>query len=256
MDVKAPLEKEWGNAECVALLELWLAKAKEGGITHLALAACEQPNIIYADVCGSIVMQSAIHSAIDSLKQRIDDEIIKRLPPYDPSIPANQVCYNISSGILGYDFLPWLINAEMRRVRLGIEEPLKLAFFRHRDATTMPEYFFEMLHNVAGPMVSMVGGQTNKIFGGEYKFSVFYKDVTDAVLRGQKIPKFTPSLDATRAVENDLRGLKQPVTITLREASHSPWRNSDLTSWLAFAKYLEDQGEEVIFVRDTKFAYD
>jgi hypothetical protein len=54
---------------------------------------------------------------------------------------------------------------------------VKLAFFRHRDAQTMPLYHFEMLHNVAGPMVSMIGGETNKIFGGEYKFSVFYKDV-------------------------------------------------------------------------------
>jgi len=256
MDVKAPLEKEWGNAECVALLELWLAKAKEGGITHLALAACEQPNIIYADVCGSIVMQSAIHSAIDSLKQRIDDEITKRLPPYDPSIAANQVCYNVSSGILGYDFLPWLINAEMRRVRSGIEDPLKLAFFRHKDAQTMPAYHFEMLHNVAGPMVSMIGGETNKIFGGEYKFSVFYKDVVEAIHNGEKIPKFKPSQTAMELVQDDLRGLKAPVTITLREATHSPWRNSDLTSWLAFAKYLEDHGEEVIFLRDTKYAHD
>jgi hypothetical protein len=87
MDVKAPLEKEWGNAECVALLELWAGKGKRGRDNASRPRCCEQPNIIYADVCGSIVMQSAIHSAIDSLKQRIDDEIIKRLPPYDPSIP-------------------------------------------------------------------------------------------------------------------------------------------------------------------------
>jgi len=256
MDVKATKKEEWGNAECVALLELWLAKAKEGGITHLALAACEAPNIIYADVCGSIIMQSAIHSAIDGLKKRIDDEITSRLPPFDPNIPANQVCYNVSSGILGYDFLPWLINAEMRRVRMAIEEPLKIAFFRHANATTLPAYHYEMLQNVARPMVSMVGAEANKVFGGEYTFSVFYKDVVDAVLRGEKIPKFTPMLAATLAIEDDLRGLKQPVTITLREATHSPWRNSDLTTWMAFAKYLEDRGEEVIFIRDTRFAND
>ena len=42
-----------------------------------------------------------------------------------------------------------------------------------------------------------------------------------------------------------------PVVITLREAGYWPHRNSNLPEWLRFAEHLKEEGEKVIFVRDT-----
>jgi ADP-heptose:LPS heptosyltransferase len=45
--------------------------------------------------------------------------------------------------------------------------------------------------------------------------------------------------------------IRLPITITLRESLHWPHRNSNLPEWLKFADYLQKQGEQVLFVRDT-----
>ena len=45
------------------------------------------------------------------------------------------------------------------------------------------------------------------------------------------------------------------ITITLRETEYWPGRNSDLNVWREIATWLQDQGEEVIFIRDTNKAY-
>ena len=44
------------------------------------------------------------------------------------------------------------------------------------------------------------------------------------------------------------------ITITLREASHQEDRNSRLEEWIKVADWLEHQGYEVVFVRDTEKA--
>ena len=46
-------------------------------------------------------------------------------------------------------------------------------------------------------------------------------------------------------------GDRKPVTITLREAEHYTFRNSNIKAWLKFAGDLKDKGEDVIFIRDT-----
>jgi hypothetical protein len=46
------------------------------------------------------------------------------------------------------------------------------------------------------------------------------------------------------------------VTITLREAAHTPERNSNLPEWLAAARAIEAAGYRVVFIRDTMHADD
>jgi hypothetical protein len=48
--------------------------------------------------------------------------------------------------------------------------------------------------------------------------------------------------------------VKRPVTITLRECEHQTARNSNYPAWRDFGHWLEERGERVIMVRDTRFA--
>jgi hypothetical protein len=81
-----------------------------------------------------------------------------------------------------------------------------------------------------------------------------YRHVIKWYEEGHEIPKFGPCPEyATKEVLRNLNGRK-PVVLTLREAGHNAYRNNKLETWVEFAKWLQDQGEYVIFVRDTKKA--
>ena len=76
--------------------------------------------------------------------------------------------------------------------------------------------------------------------------------VPRGIVAGAKAGETVPKLKST------YKGHIEPgaVTITLREASHWPHRNSNRIAWLKFALLLRDRGERVIFVRDTEHAFE
>jgi len=48
----------------------------------------------------------------------------------DETLDASHVCYKRRhTGPLGFDFIYWLVDAEMTRVREGAPAPLKVAFW-------------------------------------------------------------------------------------------------------------------------------
>lgn len=243
---------ELGNKECVELLEKWLGEAKRGDINHVALGLVIAPNRVITESAGSISSQIEMFVALDELKARINQGIANRVAPVNPSLPANHVCFNIAMGIVSYDFVPWIIGAEMYRLREGIKDPLQVSFFRayNQDIKNSP-YHMQMLQHVVGPLVQAIGGTPSKVQGGKSDFSIVYKDVTEAARKGEAVPKLQPIESARNVVEGLTKDVPPFVTITLRETEHYPQRNSDLGEWIKFAKWLEAKGEEVIFVRDT-----
>src|SRR5262245_49029022 len=95
----------YGNAVVVELLEKWLNVAKEGKLNHVTITACQQPNLLATDYAGSIDMQYYVNEAIDVLRKDINEECDARLPPYDSSLSADYVCYNLAYGVISYDFV-------------------------------------------------------------------------------------------------------------------------------------------------------
>lgn len=243
-----------GNAEVVALLERWLEVAREGEACYVALAMIKSPNLMIVDFIGTIEMDLAIEYALDQVKVKIKEAKKKReLPARDPNLTADYVCYDLANYPVSYDFLPWLIDAEMTRVRHNAPAPLKVAFREGQSYTWgITEYRKVMLEGVVKPLLQLIGAvEDSGALLGRSKDRFTYREVTEAAQAGQSVPTLRASEGASITVEGWLAGKPAPVIITLREAGHWPHRNSNMAAWLRFAADLEKQGERVIFVRDT-----
>ncbi len=129
--------------------------------------------------------------------------------------------------------------------------PLKVAFWLGRDGKTgltgMPDRE-QMLNNVCRPAMKLIGAVEDPTAIDGFQSSFFsYKYLVDGYLDGTPVPKF--ATDAPSPIE-------EPgyVTITLRETTYWPHRNSRLQEWIRFAEWLKTKGERVVFVRDTRLA--
>lgn len=249
VDMAGPEMPENGNRECVECLEELLARARKGGMAHISFAYVEVPNDYF--ICGSYgttAYQEGIQQALEVLRREVDAACEAEVNPYDPNISADHVCYSLNRGIFNFDFLPWMITAEMRRIREGAPAPLKVAFYKHANAQ-MTERQTTLWTNILIPLATMIA-QPSEVLGGYGGFTMFYSEIVEASLRGEAVPQLKSHPDVMAAVAQQLQGLR-PITITLREAEHFPHRNSNMEAWIKFAHYLKKQGEQVIFVRDT-----
>lgn len=249
--LKAPIH---GNREVVRLLETWLAKAREGDINHVALTVCGFPNLLACDFAGAVEMELFARAAVEKLKEKLEQFALNRAPPpEDPSLTADYVCYNLAAFPISYDFITWLVNAEMTRIREKAPAPLKIAFSFGKDYDTGfdREYPRQMMSGVVYPSLKFYGVvEDPKAIGGRCKPLFVTNEIAEAARNGEEVPRFKPSESSLKTIENYLQG--QPVvTITLREAEHWPHRNSNIEAWTHFAHDLETKGHQVVFVRDT-----
>ena len=252
MDIKADYGRAAGNKECIQLLRQWLREAKKGKMSHVAMAIALEPNLMYTQSVGSIAFQPDICDALDALRHKIKNMIDDRWAPIDPNVTADHVTFSTSAHNVGFDFVPWIISAEMNRVRKNAPAPLKVAFYgKQQPGVSLPDIQIQMMRNVIGPLVQAIGGEVDKVVGGRGDFSITCNEIVAAAKAGETVPKFRAPPLAAAAMDALLDGIPQPVTITLREAKHYTNRNSNMEAWLKFAKDLVAKGEEVIFVRDT-----
>lgn len=252
MDIKASSGRAAGNAECIKLLKKWLAIAKRGQVSYVALAAGIAPDQVASESVGSIAFQADVCDQLDQLNMRLRQQMLARLAPYDPKVPPNYVTFSVSANNVNYDFLGWLIGAEMYRVRMGAPAPLCVGFYAvQEDAIKLPPIQLQMMKNVAGPLVEAIGGNITPVRFGRGDFCLTYRDVANFVRAGEKVPRLKAPAIYAGMVDAMLDGIPAPVTITLRESAHYLNRNSNLEAWCKLANDLMDEGEEVIFVRDT-----
>lgn len=240
------------------MLERWLARAKEGRLNYAAIAVCQYPDLVANDFTGSVDMELAMDFTLAKLRSNVQEAREKRLlPPRDPTLGADYVCYNLNQAPLSFDLLPWLIDAEMTRVRLGAPAPLKVGFAREAE-DEQTESRNLMLDRLARPMLKLLGAvEDERALLGRNKEVYVYGHVTHAVKHlGEKAPILQASDEAMYTVAHSLIGWSEPppVVITLREAQHWPHRNSNMKAWLKFADRLKADGERVIIVRDTQEA--
>jgi hypothetical protein len=248
-----------GHSEVLALLERYIVEVKNNpkiGYAALALVEDDQKTASGA-VCGDIFLEHRAELATRSLADHIRERGINRImPPRDPSAPANYVCYNVPSGSICYDFLVWLIDAEMQRIRENAPFPLRVHFWFGRNGTDglYLDDQKQMFECVVKPSLALIGAVEDKdAEQGRYHPHQHLKAITQAVRDwGQPPPKFR----APPLAHDAMKPFAGAVTITLREAKSWLHRNSNVEAWTKFARELQADGERVIFVRDTAKAHE
>jgi hypothetical protein len=244
----------YGNDAVVSTLEALLTEAKRGQASYLIAALLTHGVKPMAGTFGSPAIEDAAVRAGEELvaimKARVHNHM---LPPRDLSIGADHVCYNVASGStpLSYDFLIWLMDQEMTRLREKAPAPLKVHFWMGHDGRgsfDLPGRW-QMFEHVMRPALGLIGAVENRRdVGGRFKNLFTSKDIVAAARCGEKVPHF--HVPVTRPISGPA-----PVTITLRETNTYTYRNSNLAAWLALATELQKQGERVVIVRDTAKAH-
>src|SRR6516164_2858920 len=97
MDIRtAEREIATGNRECVQLLQQWLDAAKQGKMSHIAMAGFFEPDQLLTESVGAIIAQDTICGGLDTLRRKIEKMVSERIMPHDAETPANQVTLNVT----------------------------------------------------------------------------------------------------------------------------------------------------------------
>ena len=248
-----------GNPEVQQLLERWQTRAKQGKLSLVCIVGCESPVQMVADYAGIIGMEFAAYTGMDILKNRILMNLEnRRQPTVDPKTSKSLVCYNFAKAPSSFDFLSWLVDAEMTRVRANAPSPLRVGFYW--GAQTGPDDCLQthtrrqMFENVIKPSLKLIGAiEDPEAIEGHSSDCYSLAPSAAHIAEGEKPVQFQASMEARKKIADYLGG-KKPVVITLRETTYWPHRNSNIDEWTKFAEYLKQKGEEVIFLRDTRYA--
>jgi hypothetical protein len=250
-----------GNRAVVQMLEEVLAEARKGKMNHCAVIMSimgQDPGFgVAGEVCMGDVCKRGIVELIKSIDGRASNGI---MPPRDETLGDDYVCYNMVVSPVAFDFLFWLVDAQMRRIASGAPAPLKVAFWKGQDGIgRLNEPIMRQFYdNVMRPLLPMIGAVEvdHRKFMGRCKNLYVPRDIVNYCNEGQHVPKLKAPAGSKLEVAFWLhkRGIVNPVTITLREAQHWDHRNSNLDAWLYFARDLQRKGEQVVFVRDTRRA--
>lgn len=243
------VDAEFGNIEVVKGLEWWLEEAKKGKVHYIALSSVQSGHKVAYDYFGSNGVENLAQRALKTVDQELDAVIEqRRLGKRDLDLSASCVEWPCDSTPLCWDFLIWLIAAEMTRVRLGGPPPLRVAFTR---LESMHEKKLSFFNNVFRPLLPLIGAvEDDGAVGGRHRPVYVPLEMVSWARGGEPVPILQASPEGRETMRLWLHGTK-PITITLREAHHWPLRNSQIKEWQKFAKDLQNKGEDVIFIRDT-----
>lgn len=234
---------------------MYLERAKTGEFGHGAVmmtgTVTGQPYGVAAmDFAGELGLEVCTLEACKILQKRLEESIDKWiLPAQDPALNHSYVRYNLANGPMGFDFIVWLLIHEMIRIRNGAPAPLKVAFYKGKDAEVRMKNDNRMMwyEKVFKPSLKFIGAvEDDAAIGGHFLPNYVYRDLVDAARDNKPVPFLKP----TKASPNP--GV---ITITLREKKGDFNRNSNKEAWLKFASYLMvHEGEPVVIVRDTELA--
>lgn len=247
-----------GNAQVVELLEKWLERAKQGKLAFAIVVACDNLKGVISNHAGSLQHAFGANWGLDTAKYQLMAKVTGRhLEPMEANALAggNKVCYNISKGPACFDFIAWLVLAEMKRVQEGAPAPLRVGFTMvdtPEERARHEQLRKAMYDGVIFPSLAFVGAVADPEACDAPEIDKYtIAPIVELANLGIAVPKLKPSAAALKAIEQFLANGPAPVTITLREADYMEFRNSNLDEWLKVAGYLQDRGERVIFVRDT-----
>src|ERR1700722_14766317 len=249
-----------GHAQVIAFFEDFLRQVRENPkIGYGVFVGVEEfTNDSIGGFTGDRLLDLKAENAVRCVAEHIGEMRVNRqMPPRPPNAPANLVVYNMPAGSICYDFMNWIIDAEMHRRMEGAPPPLKVHFWFGRngkDGIYLPESQV-MFDNVVKPALELVGAiEHTDAANGRYYVTRHIRKIVEQANEGTEIPQFKAPERSLSAMKKWLGAGSAPITSTLREAKSWPHRNSDLAAWIRFANDLVAQGERVIFVRDTEKA--
>lgn len=169
--------------------------------------------------------------------------------------------YDLATSPPTFDFVSFLLNAEMRREACGADStevrilPGPNNGFRQDNLPPQcPETRRRMLHQIVVPMTDLLPSCAGVVVQTDRS-----NDHGRSFGHGEKCYGLGHLLRAARAGVYPLRAAGSApqgdyVTITLRECSYHPTRNASLPEWVKVGRCLSGSGVRVIFVRDTEKA--
>lgn len=240
-----------GNKETVAFLRSLLEYSENNPVGYAATVLAQDGMGFTGGFVGTVELENQAKNSLSELIKMMDKNEENRTNPHSEEYGADYACYNIAKSPVSYDFIAWLIDAECTRLRAGIDRPLKVGFFMGKNGKTGldDDYRKLMLNEVCRPALDLIGAVEDPMaIRGKFKEFFSFRDICQFSRDGYDVPQWKTSDTKIPFKKGSY------VTITLREADHWPHRNSKWEEWARFADYLKDQGESVIFIRDTQKA--
>ena len=197
--------------------------------------------------------------------------------------------YDLEVCPITFDFVNFLILAELEKRRQNLQQlhiiivPGANSGFRDDDTTFNTHNKIWRLEQIAIPACWLMPEpvrltvcrdraelsehfepQPDHIFPIEYqpdspRGDFLWAGIAAAAAIGEEIPRLRATEQGKAYITRWLSGLgkaTRPVTITLRESSHRPERNSDITEWAKAAKKITELGFHPIIIRDTEKCFD
>lgn len=245
-----------GNRECLDLAKQIIHYVRTEPINWLGFVACRPGDQIgygYAGTGGSLNeamkgLQVLLQQTQERYKERITGQT-------NPNLDASYHEYNLATDPINFDFLVWLIDAEMIRRRNKAPWPLRVGFSHEAELNDRGRKFFAAVHK---PLLNLVGAvEDPEAIGGSRAALFTPTQICLAARRGEEVPILQANGEAKAHVKGWVSQWGQerpPITITLREGSHWSKRNSNIEAWVRLARDLQAKGEFVVFVRDTEKA--
>jgi hypothetical protein len=245
-----------GNSLVVAGLEKAVERAKGGTVRAVAIIFCEHQGVDIV-LTGDEKAHAPISLGADLLKHVIINSVINVQHLGTTQPPANLARYDFATDPICFDFVPWLVTAEMVRRRANIPPPLRVGFTRSaaalREETAYKRQFIE---RVIKPSLALFGAIEDMSAGtlGRRTDYVGLRDIARACREGEEVPRIRVPPTSLAEAARKLGG-RPPVTLTLRETESAHVnRNSSIEDWMMLAHWLRERGEHVIVVRDTAAA--
>ncbi len=260
----APRSK--GNDSAMTVIDECRGMVHDGVVAYVAAVLVKDTNELVTVHGGRAGLEFTAMGGAEMLKDVLKDELRKRTAAPDVKEPLyNYAYYNCTSMPLAFDFLPVLLQAEMQRARRGAPAPLRVAFFwgANPDSNMRTPWQKQCYNGLLLLMPELIGAVVDNYalssgfnMGETHSCTSFFP-IVERYNRGESIPRIVAPKAASKKMRDCLRGMfgdQAPVTITLRDTQHHPFRNSNVPEWVLFAEWLKDRGEKVVFVRDTRNA--
>lgn len=199
--------------------------------------------------------------------------------------------YDLQICTVTFDFLSFLLRAELRRIQVGCKS-LHIVFVPGADdgfrmmhlSGDISRWRLQNMHIAACSFLSSIKGITvcptraqatsiednlaSNIFPVDYTTHIFdsqkaiqasidafmFAGVVIRHLKGDEVPVLTPTLRAQQYVREWYEkhaNGRKVIAITLRESPNDPARNSNLDAWARFAATIDENEFLPVIIRDT-----
>jgi hypothetical protein len=194
-----------GNSECLAFIEEVKREIERGNVNWIGTVMVIPGDVAgygYAGAPGSINCARTGLKTLDSVIQARHEERKTGLRNENASASYHE--YNLAADPINFDFLIWLIDAEMMRRRLGAPWPLRVGFSHENELNDKGKRFWAAVHK---PLLSLIGAVEDPEAIGGHRSALFTpSEICRAAKRGEKVPILEANKDARAHVRGWLRG--------------------------------------------------